>query len=165
MPAKQIFRDGRIVRRRLGRHLCCRPLKYCWCWTGLDHPNLPPATAGLDKYVKAWTSAECERARTICCDRIGSYRSAGPDNRAIYADRSEWTGQCAVSIEIDAFNNGFRYHNAPGDVEPLRGEQIRAAQRLLAATLASVVSPSPRGAGQADRHCYGDEADEATRHA
>src|ERR1044071_7077612 len=94
----------------LGRHLCCHPFKYCWCAgrTGLNHPNLLAAPAGLDKYVKAWTSAKCKCACTVCRERVGSYRSAGSDNRAIYADRGEWTGERTVSIEIDAFNDGFR---------------------------------------------------------
>jgi len=105
-----------------GRHLCCRPLKDCWCrcWTGLDHPKLQAAR--LDEYVKAWAARKCEGALTACFDRIGSYRSAGVDNEAIYADGGEWTDQRTISIEIDAFNDGFRLRNTPDDVPPVRGE-------------------------------------------
>jgi len=100
-------------------HLCCRPLKHCVC-IGLDHPNL--LAAGLDEYVKAWAAGKCERALTACFDRIGPYRSAGVDNDAINAERGEWTDQRAISVEIDAFNDGFRLRNAPDDVPPVRGE-------------------------------------------
>ena len=95
-------------------HLCCRSLKHCVC-IGLDHPKLL-AVAVLDEYVKAWASGKCERARTVCCDRIESHGSTGVDNRAIYADGSEWTDQRTISVEIDAFNDGFRLRNAPDDV-------------------------------------------------
>ncbi len=106
----------------LTRHLCYRPLKHCWHrrWAGLDHPKL--LAVRIDEYVKTCASGKCERARTICCDRIGSWRSAGPDNGAVYADRGEWTDQRTISAEIDPFYDGFRYRNAPDDVPPVRGE-------------------------------------------
>ena len=63
------------LRRRfiLMRHPDCRPLKHCrWCygWTGLDHPKL--LAAGVDEDVKAWTQRKCERARTVCVNRVDS---------------------------------------------------------------------------------------------
>ena len=57
----------------LMRHPDCRPLKHCrWCygWTGLDHPKF--LAAGVDEDVKAWTQRKCERARTVCVNRVDS---------------------------------------------------------------------------------------------
>ena len=44
------------------------------------------------------------------------------DDGAIYADGGEWTDQRTISVEIDAFNDGFRLRNAPDDIPPVRGE-------------------------------------------
>ena len=60
------------------------------------------------------------------------------DDRAIDADGGEWADQRAISIEIDPFYDGFRLRNAADDVPPMRGEQIRAAQRVHTASLPSL---------------------------
>jgi hypothetical protein len=138
---------------RLARHLCCRPLKHC-VWIGLDHPNL--LAVGLDEYVKACDAGKCEGALTACFDRVGSCRFAELEDRAICADRGEWTDQRTISVEVDAFNEGYRLRNTPDDVEAVRAEYIRAAQRVDAQTLLSAVRP--RDAGRAERHCCGDQA-------
>ncbi len=144
----------------LRRHPYCCPLKHCWYWTtGLDHPNL--SAVPLDEYVKACACGKCERARTVCFDRIGPRRSAGLDNDAIYADRGEWTDQRTISIEINAFYDGFRLRNTTDDVPSVRGEYIRAVQSLHAATLHRAVRP--RGAGHAERHRYGGQGDQRRR--
>ena len=82
------------------------------------------------------------------------------DDRAIYADRGEWTDQRTISVEVNSFNDGFRYRNASDDVPPVRGEQVRAAQRLHTATLRSQCRT--HAMRRAQRHC-GNQADQCTR--
>ena len=71
------------------------------------------------------------------------------------------TREGPISIEVDAFNDGFRLRNTTDDVEPSRGEYIRADERLRAANLRLAVRP--RGAGYAEGHCHGEQADQCTR--
>ena len=78
------------------------------------------------------------------------------ENRAVYADGGKRTDKRSISIEIDAFDDGFRYRNTPDNVPPVRGEYIRAAQRVRTATLRRGVILC--GAGDAERHCCGDQA-------
>jgi hypothetical protein len=114
----QSRRNGR---RALTRHPGYCSLEHCWhCAASLDHPKL--VAFRLDEYVKACTSGKCESASAVCFDRIGSWRSAGVDNRAIYADRCERADQCAISIEVDAFYDGFWLRDAANDVPPVCGE-------------------------------------------
>jgi hypothetical protein len=135
----------------LPRHPCCRPLKHCWCcgWTSLDHPQL--LATRLDEYVKAWASGKRERSSAVRLQRIGSQRSAGVDDRAIYTDRGEWANQRTISIEVDAFDNGFWYRNPADNVPPMRGEQVFTAQRSQTASLQR--TRRLRHAGRAQSHC------------
>jgi hypothetical protein len=138
-------------------HPCCRSLKHCrHCAAGLDHPKL--LAFRLDEYVVAWAAGKRECSSAVCRDRIGSWRSAGTHDRTIYADRGERTNQCAVSIEVDAFYDGFWLRDTANDVPPVCGEQIRALQSVHAATRHAAVRP--RGAG---RHYYCDQAHQRTR--
>ena len=115
------LRYGTLFVFGLRRHLYCRPLKH-WCtWTCLDHPKLL-AVVPLHEYVKACASGKRERARTIRVNRIGSWGSAGVDDHAIYADRGERADHRAISIEIDAFYNGFRLRHTADDVPSMCGE-------------------------------------------
>src|SRR6266478_6850153 len=92
----QSRRNGR---RALTRHPGYCSLEHCWhCAAGLDHPKLVAFL--IDEHVKACAAGKCERPRTVCVDRIGSWRIAGADNRAIDANGGEWADQCTISIEI-----------------------------------------------------------------
>ena len=88
----------------------------------------------IDEYVEAYTGAKCERAGTVRVDRVGSRPCAEVQNRAIYADGGKWTGKCSISVEVDAFDDGFRDRGTIGDVPPVRGKYIRAVQGLHAAS-------------------------------
>ena len=61
-----------------------RSLKHCWhcSWAGLDHPNLLSAPR-IDEDVKAWAWAKSYCSCAVWIDGIGSYRSAGVDDKAI----------------------------------------------------------------------------------
>ena len=56
------------------------------------------------------------------------------EDRAIYADRGERADQRTISVEVDAFYDGFRLRNTTDDVPSVRGEQIRGVQSVHAAT-------------------------------
>src|ERR1043165_2312747 len=126
----------------LARHPCRRSLKHSVCG-GLDHRHL--LAVGGDEYVIGRAVGKGEGALTGCFNRIGSYSAGrGHDNDPIDADRSEGNREGAISIEVNAFNDGFWLRNATDDVESSRGKYIRAEERLRAANLRLGVRP--RGA-------------------
>jgi len=72
------------------------------------------------------------------------------EDRAIYADRGERADQRTISVEVDAFYDGFRLRNTADYVPAVRGEQIRPVQSVHAAS--SPVGCGLRGSGRAHRH-------------
>lgn len=52
------------------------------------------------------------------------------DDVAVYADGGEGADQRTISVEVDAFYDGFRLRNTTDNVPSERCEQIRAVQRL-----------------------------------
>lgn len=78
-------------------------------------------------------------ALTVCLNRVDSRSTRKVNNGAIKAHGGEWNGERTVSIEVDAFKDGFRLRSTIDDVEPLRGEYIRVVERLIAANLRSAL--------------------------
>jgi len=57
------------------------------------------------------------------------------DNRAINADGGKRTDQRSISIEVDAFDDGFWHRSTAGNIPPVRGKYVQAMQGLEAAGL------------------------------
>jgi len=140
------------------RHPDCCPLKHRWHrTTGLDQPKLL-AAPWIDEDVKAWAAGEGERAGTVWVDRIGSGGCSGVDDKAIDADGGEWTDEGSISVEIDAFYDGFRLRHTTYNVPSVGIEYIQSMQSLDAASLRRGLRP--RRVRRPERHC--DHADQRT---
>jgi hypothetical protein len=57
------------------------------------------------------------------------------DDCTIDADGGKWTDQRSISVEVDAFDDGFRHRSTVGDIPSMRGKYVQTMQGMEAAGL------------------------------
>ena len=94
---------------------------------GLDSPNL--LCTRPDVYIEGWSYAgrRWQGACAVWVHRIGSYPSGSVENnRAPDVHRAECVERRAISVELEALHNGFRYEVPTEVFVPVEGPQIQA---------------------------------------
>ena len=79
-----------------------------------------------DVHVEACTAGDLQRARAVRCDRIGSYPSVGFKSIPPDVHRAEGDGERTISVELDAYQEGFRHRVSTEVLVAVEGPQIKA---------------------------------------